>query len=554
MADAPAAEKEDEGNMSDTPYELLGATSAMIDPPPKRPRGRPPKPKSTSVSSLKKKTEEPKPVGRPKKAPKRPGRPPKPAKPANVEEGVSDAAVDINKELHAQIYALNSKLQVADSKVAELLMQSETREEVIRNLEEELSEAEKIRKKLHNEIMLLKGKVRVYCRVRPFIPDNRLDNGMSTITYPKSMEFKGCSLELMHKDQKCRFKFDKVFSEEASQEDVFVEVSPLIQSALDGDKICVFAYGQTASGKTYTMMGRAEPGKDRGLIPRSLEQIFKCSHELESKGWVYTIKLSILELHLKTIRDLLVPLPARARRKSRSDADKCCTIHEDRDGNYHVSNLTVVEISGLEDVLDHLNQAIGKRSVGTTSMNEESSRSHFVFTLQINGTNERSGEHTNGVLNFIDLAGSERSEQSGATGARFEEAKSINTSLADLGSVIRALVKKDDYVPYSRTSLTKLLKRYLGGDSKMLMFVNVSPLPSSSNETWYSLKFASEACECEIKRAKVIPPTPRQGTQPGGASKTVKTPKGVGCSSWASNSKRVPVGKSMNRNRKQEKG
>ncbi|RZC48210.1 hypothetical protein C5167_041151, partial [Papaver somniferum] len=197
VADAPAAEKEDEGNMSDTPYELLGATSAMIDPPPKRPRGRPPKPKSTSVSSLKKKTEEPKPVGRPKKAPKRPGRPPKPAKPVNV----------------------------ADSKVAELLMQSETREEVIRNLEEELSETEKIRKKLHNEIMLLKGKVRVYCRVRPFIPDNRLDNRMSTITYPKSMEFKGCSLELMHKDQKCRFKFDKVFSEEASQEDVFVEVS-----------------------------------------------------------------------------------------------------------------------------------------------------------------------------------------------------------------------------------------------------------------------------------------------------------------------------------------
>ncbi|XP_026426835.1 kinesin-like protein KIN-14H isoform X2 [Papaver somniferum] len=240
VADAPAAEKEDEGNMSDTPYELLGATSAMIDPPPKRPRGRPPKPKSTSVSSLKKKTEEPKPVGRPKKAPKRPGRPPKPAKPVNVEEGGSDAAADINNELHAQIYALNSKLQVADSKVAELLMQSETREEVIRNLEEELSETEKIRKKLHNEIMLLKGKVRVYCRVRPFIPDNRLDNRMSTITYPKSMEFKGCSLELMHKDQKCRFKFDKVFSEEASQEDVFVEVSPLIQSALDGDKVHSF--------------------------------------------------------------------------------------------------------------------------------------------------------------------------------------------------------------------------------------------------------------------------------------------------------------------------
>lgn len=75
------------------------------------------------------------------------------------------------------------------------------------------------------------------------------------------------------------------------------------------------------------------------------------------------LKLSILELHLKTIRDLLVPLPARARRKSRSDADKCCTIYEDRDGNYHVSNLTVVEISGLEDVLDHLNQAIGKRYI-----------------------------------------------------------------------------------------------------------------------------------------------------------------------------------------------
>ncbi|RZC48209.1 hypothetical protein C5167_041150 [Papaver somniferum] len=155
VADAPAAEKEDEGNMSDTPYELLGATSAMIDPPPKRPRGRPPKPKSTSVSSLKKKTEEPKPVGRPKKAPKRPGRPPKPAKPVNVEEEHTLASLlaitkDVVPSLDepgldpSSFDEENATVEVADSKVAELLMQSETREEVIRNLEEELSETEKI--------------------------------------------------------------------------------------------------------------------------------------------------------------------------------------------------------------------------------------------------------------------------------------------------------------------------------------------------------------------------------------------------------------------------
>jgi kinesin family protein C1 len=359
--------------------------------------------------------------------------------------------------------------------------------------ESQIVEGDELRKKLHNTILELKGNIRVFCRVRPLLRFDGDSNGPegASISFPTSVESTGRSIDLINQGQKLSFSYDKVFDHGASQEDVFVEISQLVQSALDGYKVCIFAYGQTGSGKTYTMMGK--PGNDqKGIIPRSLEQIFKTSRFLESQGWNYSMQASMLEIYNETIRDLLAP-----GRSNSFESSKQCTIKHDPHGNI-VSDLTIIDVFGIADVTSLLEKASQSRSVGKTQMNEQSSRSHFVFTLKISGSNENTGQNVQGVLNLIDLAGSERLAKSGSTGDRLKETQSINKSLSALSDVIFAIAKGDDHVPFRNSKLTYLLQPCLGGDSKALMFVNISPEASSVGETICSLRFASRVNACEI--------------------------------------------------------
>ncbi|KAL6844533.1 hypothetical protein ACP4OV_026206 [Aristida adscensionis] len=400
-----------------------------------------------------------------------------------------------------QLAVATEKLKLADVTAIEAMTGYEEQKDKIKYLEERLAHAEsqiiegdKLRKKLHNTILELKGNIRVFCRVRPLLfPGD--SNGVegASISYPSSVESAGRSIDLMNQGQKISFSYDKVFDHNASQEDVFVEISQLVQSALDGYKVCIFAYGQTGSGKTYTMMGR--PGVDqKGIIPRSLEQIFKTSQSLESQGWKYSMQASMLEIYNETIRDLLAP----GRSNGFDASNKQYTIKHDSHGNTTVSDLTVIDVFGIAGVTSLLEKASQTRSVGRTQMNEQSSRSHFVFTLKISGINENTGQQIQGVLNLIDLAGSERLAKSGSTGDRLKETQAINKSLSALSDVIFAIAKGDDHVPYRNSKLTYLLQPCLGGDSKTLMFVNISPEASSVGETICSLRFASRVNACEI--------------------------------------------------------
>lgn len=410
--------------------------------------------------------------------------------------------------MECQLAVLNEKLKVASLSASETKTEFQEQRKLVHELQDRLADAEHqllegemLRKKLHNTILELKGNIRVFCRVRPLLPDDGVGAEASVISYPTSVEALGRGVDLMQSGQKYPFMFDKVFNHEASQQDVFVEISQLIQSALDGYKVCIFAYGQTGSGKTYTMMGRPDAPGEKGLIPRSLEQIFQTSQSLSAQGWKYKMQASMLEIYNENIRDLLSLSRSSCSDLTRTEnaiAGKQYSIKHDQNGNTHVCDLAIVDVCSITEISSLLKQAAQSRSVGKTQMNEQSSRSHFVFTLRISGVNESTEQQVQGVLNLIDLAGSERLSRSGATGDRLKETQAINKSLSALSDVIMALAKKEDHIPFRNSKLTYLLQPCLGGDSKTLMFVNLSPDPSSAGESLCSLRFAAKVNACEI--------------------------------------------------------
>lgn len=398
--------------------------------------------------------------------------------------------------LEIKLAAANEKLKRSNMTASETMTEYENMKKMLESVQSRLEEAEQtilegenLRKKLHNTILELKGNIRVFCRVRPLLP-----NDSGAVSYPKNGENLGRAIELLHNAQGYSFTFDKVFDHSASQEHVFIEISQLVQSALDGYKVCIFAYGQTGSGKTYTMMGNPELEDQKGMIPRSLEQIFQASQTLNSQGWRYKMQASMLEIYNETIRDLL----ATNRMAAQDVGASKYSIKHDTNGNTNVSDLTIIDVTSINEVSSLLRRAAQSRSVGRTQMNEESSRSHCVFTLRIFGVNEGTDQQVQGVLNLIDLAGSERLNKSGATGDRLKETVAINKSLSCLSDVIFSIAKKEEHVPFRNSKLTYLLQPCLGGDSKTLMFVNLSPEASSTGESLCSLRFAARVNSCEI--------------------------------------------------------
>ena len=262
------------------------------------------------------------------------------------------------------------------------------------------------------------------------------------------------------KGKKKTWEFDQVFNTTSSQKEIYGEVSPLVTSVLDGYNVCIFAYGQTGTGKTYTMMG---PEDDRGVNTRALEELFSLS--LKRRDTITDeITVSVLEVYNEQIKDLLA-----------DDAgDRRYVIREGPGGSY-VPDLTIVSVESLGEVIELLSLADVNRSTAKTNMNEHSSRSHLILSCNVKSTNKHSGEVSKGKLHLIDLAGSERVGKSGATGQALKEAQSINKSLSALGDVIAARGSKSSHVPFRNSTLTQLLQDSLKNDSKTLMFVCISP-------------------------------------------------------------------------------
>jgi len=348
------------------------------------------------------------------------------------------------------------------------------------DLNEQLKAATDQRIFLHNVIQELKGNIRVYLRVRP--PQAGCELALD-VSDPSKTRL-ACGADLYN------FSFDKVFEPSSQQIDVYSEVEGLVQSALDGFKVCIFAYGQTGSGKTHTMQGRDEPGQ-AGLIPRSLLTIFKASEEMRSKGWRWSLKASFLEVYNESIRDLL----RGAGDAAGGPPDRhVITPHEDWGST--VSGMTCVPVTSMEQISKLMVSAASQRSVAATHMNAESSRSHSIFTLYLEGSNQCLNKQLHGVLNLVDLAGSERLDKSGSKGERLRETCNINRSLSGLADVFAAKAQSHKHVPFRNSKLTHLMEPCLSGQGKTLMLVNVRPEVVNAHETLCTLRFAKQAGQC----------------------------------------------------------
>ncbi|GAA0168498.1 microtubule binding motor protein [Lithospermum erythrorhizon] len=323
-------------------------------------------------------------------------------------------------------------------------------------------------RRLYNEVQDLKGNIRVYCRIRPFLPGQ--SKKQTTIDYiGENGELVVANPLKQGKDTHRMFKFNKVFGPATTQEDVFRDTQPLIRSVLDGYNVCIFAYGQTGSGKTYTMTGPSLSSVENwGVNYRALNDLFNISQSRKS-SIAYEVGVQMVEVYNEQ-----VPVP----------------------------DASMYEVKSTADVLELMNIGLMNRAIGATALNERSSRSHSVLTVHVRGTDLETNVVLHGNLHLVDLAGSERVDRSEATGDRLREAQHINKSLSALGDVIFALAQKSPHVPYRNSKLTQLLQSSLGGQAKTLMFVQLNPDVESYSETVSTLKFAERVSGVELGAAR----------------------------------------------------
>ncbi|KAK2878501.1 hypothetical protein QQF64_011457 [Cirrhinus molitorella] len=281
------------------------------------------------------------------------------------------------------------------------------------------------------------------------------------------------------------FTFDAVYDAGSKQKELYdYACKPLIDSVLLGFNGTIFAYGQTGTGKTYTMEGVPTDPERKGVIPNSFQHIF--THISRSQNQQYLVRVSYIEIYQEEIRDLLC-----------KDNNKKLELKENPELGVYVKDLSSVVTKNVKEIEHVMNLGNQSRSVGYTKMNERSSRSHaiFVITIECSEMGIDGEDHIRvGKLNMVDLAGSERQSKTGAQGRRFKEAAKINLSLSALGNVISALVDgKSTHVPYRDSKLTRLLQDSLGGNSKTVMVATVGPASCHYEETLTTLRYANRA-------------------------------------------------------------
>jgi len=329
--------------------------------------------------------------------------------------------------------------------------------------------------------------IQVVVRFRPPVTDEELQDKVAFVVHP--------SERCVHAaDGSYHFELDRAFPESATQEAVYDHVGrPVVEDVLSGYNGTIFAYGQTGSGKTHCMFG---PGVNsgspeaQGIVPRAVRQLFdfiEVEHLCglpqevgENSGSEFTLYCSFLEVYREQMRDLLNPMNTNLR------------IKELPQRGLFVDGLTQLYVTCASEVMHALRAGKRARAVGSTRLNQHSSRSHAVFALHVEQLSA-SGTKRLGKLSLVDLAGSEKVSKSESVGETLEEAKKINWSLSALGNVIDALAEQRPHVPYRDSRLTRVLEEALGGNCHTTLLVAASTCMQHFDETLSSLRFATRA-------------------------------------------------------------
>ncbi|XP_044252923.1 kinesin-like protein unc-104 isoform X7 [Tribolium madens] len=349
--------------------------------------------------------------------------------------------------------------------------------------------------------------VKVAVRVRPF--NNReisreckciikMGGNTTTIANPKADPKE--ALKSFNFDYSY-WSHDETDPEFSSQLVVYKDIGEeMLQHSFDGYNVCIFAYGQTGAGKSYTMMGKQEEGQE-GIIPQICKDLFNRIRTNDNPDMKYSVEVSYMEIYCERVRDLLNP-------KNKGNL----RVREHPLLGPYVEDLSKLAVTSYEDIHDLIDEGNKARTVAATNMNETSSRSHAVFTIFF--TQQRYDQTTTlctekvSKISLVDLAGSERADSTGAKGTRLKEGANINKSLTTLGKVISALAeiasknkksKKADFIPYRDSVLTWLLRENLGGNSKTAMIAAISPADINYDETLSTLRYADRAKQIVCK-------------------------------------------------------
>lgn len=339
--------------------------------------------------------------------------------------------------------------------------------------------------------------VKVVIRVRPLNGREQAKGWFKWVKVEKKNHQLWLFKQEDYKDLPKLYTFDSVYDDDSLQESVYDESAfPLVESVLEGYNGTIFAYGQTGWGKTHTMVGNPD---NKGIIPKAFDHIFGYIDNAKDQK-KFLVRVSYLEIYKEKVRDLL-----SQRKNGNYD------IKEDPNKGIFVANLTTVIVNSIPEIEKAMDAGTKNRSTAATKMNEHSSRSHCIFTIYIETSEENDKIDETvfkaGKLHLVDLAGSEKQKQTQAEQERLEEAKKINLSLSALGNVIKALVDGvSKHVPYRDSKLTRLLQDSLGGNTKTLMIAALSPSNDAYEESLSTLRYAD--------RAKSIRNAPRINEDP----------------------------------------
>ena len=334
------------------------------------------------------------------------------------------------------------------------------------------NEEVRLRRQIHDELMAIKGNIRVFLRVRPFQSSNFCEDERAIQILDEST--------ILHISQNKKFEFDACINDRMNNETIFKSfVAPFVVSFMDGRNATLIAYGQTGSGKTFTMEGTE---KDNGMYLRAIQLAFELS--MKNGLEVPSFQVSILQVYNESLQDLL-----------QEDSKHNLEIHQHPDGRNYVKNLTKVLVHSVDQVKTCLKTASKRRAIGGHALNDQSSRSHLIFFLEYNAKVK---------LVLVDLAGSERLNRTDPKGDRLKESQAINKSLSALGDVLQSLKNKNNYHhPFRNTKLTFLLQDSLLGNSKVAFFACVSPEAEFSQETFCTLSFAERIRKVELSFASL---------------------------------------------------